>query len=445
MTRVIVICAGEGERWGDYLGVPKHLIEVDGERLIDRTVRLALEHGATDVTVVAKRGDTRYSVKGARRAMAKLNPENGDADKFLSSKHLWDKEGRTVVLYGDVWFSDEAMRTILSDTHTDWRLYARFGPSQTTGATSGECFAVSVYPGQHDEWTAALERVAAMWRDSRLKRCGGWETYRAMHAVPDDQLSKHRRYTRHLWIDDWTEDFDKPGDYDTWMQRRGTAKVAILMPWRSDGTPERERNKTLVVNQWQTLHPDWELIEGTCPNGPWIKSLAIADALTRTDAQTLVLADADVWCSKTAPAVAAVQHGASWAIPHRDVHRLTPDATEALADGTLPWTALKTAPTTQRPYPGVPAGGLTVINRSLYEACPLDPRFQGWGQEDEAAGHAWTVLAGQPRRGTARLFHLWHEPQRRDSRNIGNDQSRALRDRYRAATTPDTIRVVRTH
>lgn len=442
MTRVIVICAGEGERWGDHLGVPKHLIEIDGERLIDRTVRLAREHGASEVLIAAKRGDKRYDVPGARRVMARLNPDMGDADKFLSSRHLWDPQGRTVVVYGDVYFTPEAMRAILTDDHEDWRLYARFGPSKITGATAGECFAVSAYPQHHEEWTAALHRVAALWREGKLKRCGGWETYRAMHNLPADRLGKHRKLERRMWINDWTEDFDKPDDYDKWIARRNVAKVAVLMPWRADGSPERERNRALVTERWRTLHPDWDLVEGTCPDGPWVKALAVRDALAQTDAQTLILADADVWCSKTVHAVAAVQSGTPWAVPHLDVHRLTQAATQALADGRLPWTALKNAPTAQRPYTGVLAGGLTVISRALYTEAPLDPRFAGWGQEDEAAGHAWRVLAGKPWRGFARLYHLWHEPQARLGRVIGSPEGKALRDRYRTATTPEDIQAL---
>lgn len=36
----IVIAAGHATRWGDYRGTPKHLIEVDGEPILHRTVRL---------------------------------------------------------------------------------------------------------------------------------------------------------------------------------------------------------------------------------------------------------------------------------------------------------------------------------------------------------------------------------------------------------------------
>jgi CTP:molybdopterin cytidylyltransferase MocA len=45
----LVLAAGEGRR----LGRPKALLEIDGERLVDRTVRVLLEAGCTPVYVVA--------------------------------------------------------------------------------------------------------------------------------------------------------------------------------------------------------------------------------------------------------------------------------------------------------------------------------------------------------------------------------------------------------
>jgi hypothetical protein len=201
--------------------------------------------------------------------------------------------------------------------------------------------------------------------------------------------------------------------------------VAVLIPWRSDGSLERERNKAIVTGWWMRTHPEWELVEGTCPEGPWVKGVAIADALARTTAGTLVIADADVWCTDTSYAVRAVEHGVPWAIPHQKVHRLTEEVTQALAAKDLMWADLHHVPAAQRPYDGVPAGGLVVVDRDLYESCPFDPRFQGW-----------TVLAGPPRRGTEPLLHLWHEPQKRMGRVIGSPEGKALRDRYRTATTP---------
>ena len=213
MTRALVICAGEATRWGDYTGRPKHLIEIGGERLLDRTTRLAREYGAREVLVVAKPGHPEYASPGAQLVEAHLDPSRYDADKFLSSRHLWSTRGRTVVLYGDCYFTDEAMDVILTPRE-DWTHYCRFTGSAVTGATSGECFAVGFWPQHHAEYEAALHRVALLRRRGVLSRCGGWETYRAMNGVQSHRLRAHRAYARHVVIDDLTEDFDKPADYD---------------------------------------------------------------------------------------------------------------------------------------------------------------------------------------------------------------------------------------
>src|SRR3989344_5076738 len=43
MLTVFILCAGDGDRWNDYLGVPKQLITFAGEKLIERSARLVTE------------------------------------------------------------------------------------------------------------------------------------------------------------------------------------------------------------------------------------------------------------------------------------------------------------------------------------------------------------------------------------------------------------------
>ncbi len=161
----------------------------------------------------------------------------------------------------------------------------------------------------------------------------------------------------------------------------------------------------------------------------------MADALSRTDADIIVVADADVACDGIQTAVEAVEAGAAWAVPHSRVHRLTEAATEAvLAGGQLE------GDTVDRPYFGHPGGGLVVLPRTHYEACPIDPRFAGWGHEDDAWAIALTTMHGEPWRGTAPLWHLWHPPQERPSRREGSPESKALFRRYRHASR-DVLRI----
>lgn len=217
-TRALIICAGDQTRWDGHLGVPKHLAPLCGEPILHRTVRLARQY-TDDVRVIVKdMGDERYKVPGSRRAAAKLDPGNHDADKFLSSRHLWSKSGRTVILYGGVFFTDSAMAQIFDPAPVEdgWHVYCRFDGSQITGAPGGENFAHVIDPEAHEAYEAALHRISRLRREGVIWRNGGWEQYRAMCGLPDDQLLTHKNYGHATVIDDWTEDLDLPGDYDMW-------------------------------------------------------------------------------------------------------------------------------------------------------------------------------------------------------------------------------------
>lgn len=195
--------------------------------------------------------------------------------------------------------------------------------------------------------------------------------------------------------------------------------VAVLVPWRP-GDPHREAAWSLLQQRHHTTHPTWDLIEGHPPDGPWCKAAAVADALAHTDADTIIVHDADVWCDGTDLAVEQLATH-PWAIPHGNVCRLKPGVTDRTFDETQ---------YVQPPYPGIEGGGIVALPRTTYEACPLDPRFLGWGQEDESWALALHVLAGEPWRGDAPLWHLWHPPPPRESRVFGSRESKDLHHRY---------------
>lgn len=109
--RIIIIAAGDATRWGNYMGVPKHYAVINGEAVIERIVRLLKKRGQNDIWVVSKH----YEIAGVHNYRAKLNPRNHDADKFLSSSDLWHPAKRTIVVYGDVYFTESAIDTILAN------------------------------------------------------------------------------------------------------------------------------------------------------------------------------------------------------------------------------------------------------------------------------------------------------------------------------------------
>lgn len=208
-----------------------------------------------------------------------------------------------------------------------------------------------------------------------------------------------------------------------------TLTVSVIVPWRSDGA-ERDAAWAWTRARWAARFPGWQVITGTPPDGVWCKAAAVAAALPEATGDVLVLADADVWSDGVLQAVTAIAEGARWAIPHHHVYRLDEASTQAVLGGEPLGATYRLA---QRAYGGFAGGGMTVLPRATYQRIPLDPRFAGWGQEDEAWAIALTCLTGSPWRGTVPLWHLWHPPQPRLTRRWGSDISRALWQRYHQA------------
>jgi hypothetical protein len=209
--------------------------------------------------------------------------------------------------------------------------------------------------------------------------------------------------------------------------------VAVLVPYRPTG-PDRAAAWEYVRDLWQATYPTWQLCVADSPGERWCKAAAVAAALAQTEAPVLVVADADVWCDGAGAAVDAVRGGAAkWAVPHTRVCRLTSLASSLVYE-TGEWPLRRTTTTyAQPPYPGRVGGGMVVLGRETYLATPLDPRFTGWGQEDESWALALRRMAGREWRGTEDLWHLWHAPQPRQSRTVGSREGFALYRRYAAA------------
>ena len=217
--RAIIIAAGEATRWNNYTGVAKHFVKLCSEPILHRTVRLLHENNVDDIWVVGLTTD--YKIEHSNLCVPTINyVENADADKFLSSKALWHTSDRTVVLYGDCYFSEKAMQTIVNSQNKDWTLFCRPTPSEITGTLYGECFAQSFYPEHLEMHEKNLHRIAELYKAGKLHRCGGWEHYRAMAGKEDLELDTHLMSTNFVEINDWTEDFDVPADYDNWTRNR---------------------------------------------------------------------------------------------------------------------------------------------------------------------------------------------------------------------------------
>lgn len=201
---MIIACAGDQSKWNGHLGVPSHLVPVpvgaggSTEPLLRRTVRQALT--LTEDVWVTGPPDERYDIPGASRHWPGEHP-----NEYASSRVLWDDEERTVLLLGDVYFTDAAITTIARHTEQAYRVFGRRGASRITGTPYGEIFAASWWPEQHLELDRHLARIGDMTK-------AGWRLLRAMQGTPLDRhiVKRGRFFTQ---IDDLTDDIDFPDDY----------------------------------------------------------------------------------------------------------------------------------------------------------------------------------------------------------------------------------------
>lgn len=212
MTRAVILAAGDGSRWGNYLGVAKHFAPIDGQPILHRTVDLLREHTDDIVIVAPPRNLQPYVVINTATEPADLHPGNGEADKFLSSRHLWNRDGYTALIYGDCFFTEEAIATIMASRTDSWHLYCRFGPNPFTGRRWGENFAFTFNEAGGDEVAAgALSLIDNTPND----RNGGWELYRHLTGA-----TEHENRGNATEIIDWSDDLDYPSDWVEMIARR---------------------------------------------------------------------------------------------------------------------------------------------------------------------------------------------------------------------------------
>ena len=225
MTRVIVVAAGDGTRWGNYRGTPKHLAKVEGKVLLERTVKQFLKY-TDDVCVIGL--DDRYKVDGASLYVVKSpNTHWKDASKFLSSQNLWKRGGRTVLVFGDVYFTSEAVKTIMTNKD-QFKFFLRSGPSSFTGCRWKEIFGISF----DEEYSRKIrENLIYLVSVNQAQLQAGWDLYRYMIGATANGMFNNPHFVD---IDDWTEDFDFPEDLENWEESRKKAKKSAVLPKNED-------------------------------------------------------------------------------------------------------------------------------------------------------------------------------------------------------------------
>jgi hypothetical protein len=215
-VRVLILCAGEGSRWNNYTGVPKHQVVIEDEILVERTVKQFLKY--TDDIVVVYNDDS-YKIPGTLSYKANIKESNNIMDKFLSSHNQWS-DTKTIIVFGDVYFTDEAVDSIATNDR-EWCFFLRRDASKITGKPWGEIFALSFNASFNKKMLENLVNLVFMQTSSNPMFAAGWMLLGYLLKVERiEKIFTPENGYSYVSIDDWTDDFDYPQDYDCWIDNR---------------------------------------------------------------------------------------------------------------------------------------------------------------------------------------------------------------------------------
>lgn len=191
--------------------IPRQMVEIEGEPLLKRTIRLLRENGIEDITVTGK--NESYKDLGVKLYSSKTN----DFD-YIKRTGYWlnafDYElmdEPVCFIWGDVYFSEEAIKTIVeTDTDSSMFFCSYNNKSEYYIKEHDEPFAYKVV--DTDLFKEHIEKVKKM-KDEGLccREPIIWEVYRSIH---NQDINTHEMTTDYVAINDITCDIDSACDVE---------------------------------------------------------------------------------------------------------------------------------------------------------------------------------------------------------------------------------------
>lgn len=198
-SRYVIMANGQGIRWNRHLGIPKHLITIEGETLLARIVRqVGSRDPSTEVYISSD--NPQYETPGAIRH----TPESKalELDRFVYELIQDD----VTFLYGDTFYTDDAIETIMANMREPMSFYA----------TARSIIAVKA--GDANVMKRHLSHVREAYLSGQITECKGWQLYRSYVGIPLDQDDcPDDALTR---ISDGTGDFNYPSDLRRFDENR---------------------------------------------------------------------------------------------------------------------------------------------------------------------------------------------------------------------------------
>ena len=190
--KYIIMADGKGTRWNNYQDVPKHLIKINGEVLLARTVRLLKEFDENSDVIVTSH-DKRYEFDGSTR----YEPLNNvlEIDRFTYELI----ENDICFLYGDTYYTEDTIKEIINSVPDDILF---FGNQKSI---------VAIKIKDAKLFKKHIDNVKKLYLSNKITNCKGWQVYQSFQNLDFDKKVIKNKF---ILVDNETIDYNTPDDYE---------------------------------------------------------------------------------------------------------------------------------------------------------------------------------------------------------------------------------------
>lgn len=190
---------------------PRQLSVIKGERVIERTIRLLKENGVEDIFITSH--DPRFDNLGAIRYEPLYNDYKPQLNQgyWLSGFPIELMTEPVAFLLGDVYFSEEAIKTIVESKTDSVLFFCNYcNPDDRYIKHHDEPFGFKVVDTElfkkHIKRVKRLKDEGITWREPIA-----WELYRSLNGL---NVNVHELTENYIAINDETCDIDRVEDVE---------------------------------------------------------------------------------------------------------------------------------------------------------------------------------------------------------------------------------------
>lgn len=199
--KIIIMAGGKQKRYAPK--TPKQFIRIDGERIIERSIKKFKEYG--DVYVIVDNPEFDY-LEGLGCKVVAPSENSHELSKFMSSYNLWKDDEEVLFVWGDCYITDDAVKRIATEKPNDnFIFYGVFY----------ELLAMRLFKKEFNKFVKATEYIKELEDLGEGGLCGSWTLYRLLLSK---DLIHHEHYTNFVKINDESVDFDAEHELYEWLK-----------------------------------------------------------------------------------------------------------------------------------------------------------------------------------------------------------------------------------